>query len=295
MKKNKFMVAFATVTLTLLFLSCDDNSSDINDGTEDQSITALITLEASVEEVESVMDSYSYYAVSALEFDTAKTATSKTVILGNGCRDRSGFFSECANFQKETVDNTITITITFPEDCVDRNDNTISGTITVVKLISDTDKTRTITFSDFTINGHVINGTKTQEFTPENEEGNPQMSGTANISIETDQGTVTKVGTRLVVITSGGDTNTHWDDEKTITGSHTFTNAEGYSKVIEITTPLVKTAVCRFIGQGVKTYTKNEDTVSLDYGDGTCDNVATLTKSDGIVIEIALRKRRKKH
>ncbi len=285
------MVALATTALTLSLFSCDDTSSEMND-TENLSTTELITLEASVEEVEAVVDTYSFYAVSALEFDTSTGKTSKTT-LGDGVKDRSGFFASCANFSKETVDDTTTITISFPEDCEDRNGNTVSGTITIVKSISETDKSRIVTFTDFAVNGHVINGTKQHEYTTENASGNPQLSGTVDISVTTDEGTITKVGNRVIEITSGADTDTHFDDEKTITGSHTFTDAEGTSKVVEITTPLVKPAACKFITQGVKTYTEDDATMSLDYGDGTCDNIATFTDNNGISTEIELKKRRR--
>ncbi|NMH88846.1 hypothetical protein [Flavivirga algicola] len=296
MKKNKFMAAIAIATLTLFFISCNDNES-VSDNLETSSASEIVALEASVEEVESVADAYSLYAISALEFEsnvTGKSDSEKTV-PGKRCKDRSGFFPECTEFEEEIVGETVTITVSFPDDCVDRNGDVISGTITVVKSISDTDKTRTVTFSDFTINGHVINGTKTHEYTTENGDGNPQMSGSVDISVETEEGTITKVGTRVVVITSGGDTDIHIDDEKTITGSYTFTDAEGNTKAVEITTALVKPAACKYIAQGVKTYTKNGEVSTLDYGDGTCDNLATLTDADGAVTEIELKRKRRKH
>ncbi|WP_303316786.1 hypothetical protein Q4Q34_08250 [Flavivirga abyssicola] len=298
MKKNKFMIAMAIATLTLFFMSCNKDESVTEDTLVSDSTSELVALEASIESVESVADSYSLYAMSSLEFEsniaTGKSSSEKFPPRKN-CHDRSGFFPDCTVFEEETLDNTVTITVSFPEDCVDRNGDVISGTIIIVKSTSDIDKTRTVTFTNFTINGHVINGTKTHEFIAANGDGNPQISGSVDISVETDEGTVTKVGTRLVVITSGGDTDTHKDDEKTVTGSHTFTNAEGNAKVVEITIPLVKPAACKYIVQGVKTYTVNGETSSLDYGDGTCDNIGTLTEVDGTVTEIELKRKRRKH
>ncbi|AUP79627.1 hypothetical protein [Flavivirga eckloniae] len=297
MKKNKFMVAIATAALTLFFTSCNKDESVTDDALETGNVPELVALETSIEAVESTADSYSLYAMSSLDFESTTTGKSDSEKLPpeKRCHDRSGFFPDCTEFSKEVTDNTITITVSFPENCIDRNGDVISGTITIVKSISDTDRTRTATFTDFTINGHVINGTKTHEFTAANNDGNPQISGSVDISVETDEGTVTKVGTRLVVITSGGDTHTHADDEKTITGSHTFTDAEGNTRSVEITTPLVKPAACKYIVEGVKTYTKNGETSSLDYGDGTCDNVGTLTEADGTVTEIELKRKRRKH
>ncbi len=297
MKKNKFMAAMAIATLPLFFISCNDSEPVTDDSLELSDSSGAVALETSVEAVESVADAYSFYAISALEFVTDNTGKESTERNSppKRCKDRSGFFPECTEFSEETVDDIITITVSFPDDCVDRNGDVISGTITVVKSISDTDKSRTVTFNNFSINGHVINGTKAHEYLAENGDGNPQISGSIDISVETDEGTVTKVGSRLMVITSGGDTATHIDDERTITGSHTFTDTEGQAKVVEITTPLVKPEACKYIAQGVKTYTVSGEVSTLDYGDGTCDNMATLTEADGTVTEIELKRKRKKY
>ncbi|MDO5969371.1 hypothetical protein Q4Q35_06095 [Flavivirga aquimarina] len=288
MKKNKFIVVSAIVTITLGFLSCTEEAS--------QSLSAAeqVALEASVEEVESVIDAYSLYAVSSLEFEsTGKTSSGKTQ-LGKGCKDRSGFFPDCTVFEEVIEDDVTTITISFPDDCEDRNGDIISGTITIVKSSLDTDKSRSITFDAFTVNGYVVNGTKTHEYTAENENGNPQIEGSVNITIETDEGTITKVGTRLVEVTAGGDTDTHKDDEKTITGSYSFTDVEDNTKSVEITTALVKPAACKYIAEGIKEYTEADETSILDYGDGTCDNVATLTEADETVTEIELKRKRRR-
>ncbi|GAA3644058.1 hypothetical protein [Flavivirga jejuensis] len=294
MKKNKFNIAFAIVTITLGLFSCTDDTSQ----NQSTSAVELVTLEASVEEVESVVDTYSLYALSSLEFEsttdvTGKTSSGKTK-LGKGCKDRSGFFPDCAVFEEVTEGDVTTTTISFPDDCEDRNGDIISGTITIVKSTLDTDKSRTITFDVFTVNGYVTNGTKTHEYTAENENGNPQIEGSVNITIETDEGTITKAGTRLVEVTAGSDTDTHKDDEKTITGSYSFTDAEENTKTVEITTALIKPAACKYIAEGIKEYTEAGETSILDYGDGTCDNLATLTEADETVTEIELKRKRKR-
>lgn len=295
MKKNKSILIMAFASMTLCFLSCNDNESVSDDALQNLSIIEFVTLEASVEEVESVVDAYSLYALNSLEFEsTGKTGSGK-VHLGKGCRDRSGFFPDCTVFEEVIEDDVTTITISFPDDCEDGNGDIISGTITIVKSTLDTDRSRSITFDAFTVNGYVINGTKTHDYTAVNGNGNSQMEGSINITVETDEGTITKVGTRLVEVTAGGDTDTHSDDEKTITGSHALTDAEGNTKIVEITTALIKPAGCKYIAEGIKEYTENDITSVLDYGDGACDNIATLTEADGTVTEIELKRKRRKH
>lgn len=280
MKISKFLVAIAA-TASVTFVSCDnEDSSDTNEDALDNTITS-VSLEASTEAVESVVDDYVFYGGSYLDFGS---------LFGKGHHDRAGFFSSCAEMESETTDDITTITLTFPEDCEDRKGNILSGTITIVKSTSDTDRSRTVTFDDFTVNGYAVSGSKSGMYTAENANGNPELSSTVAISMETEEGTITKVGSKLVEITSGGDTDTHSDDEKTITGSHVFTNAEGDTFSVEITTALIKPADCRYIASGVKQYSKNGEVSTLDYGDGTCDAIGTLTEVDGTITEIELRR-----
>ena len=48
----------------------------------------------------------------------------------------------------ETIDDILTITITFTEDCVDRKGNTLGGMIVITKEMSDSSKSRTISFTE---------------------------------------------------------------------------------------------------------------------------------------------------
>lgn len=270
--------------LVIVFISCDKESAD----TDSLSLLEADTIsyELVIEGAESVIDDIALYSESA--FGAGETSK----ISGNGKRGRSGFFKACANIFSEELDGVKTTTITFDEGCEDRHGNVISGTITKVKTISGTNKEKTVTFEGFSINGFVINGTKDFVFNSSNGNGNREMTGSVNLSIETEKGTITKVGTRTVEITAGGNTDTCKDDEKTINGSAVYTNAAGESRSVEITTALVKPANCRYIASGVKEFTRDGNTAILEYGDGTCDKIATKTAADGTVTEIKLGKKR---
>jgi hypothetical protein len=66
-------------------------------------------------------------------------------------------------------------------------------------------------------------------------------------------------------------------------------NGKIFSKTI--TYPLTKTGACRFITEGTVTFARNgEKFAELDYGDGTCDDVATITK-DGETRQITIGRR----
>ena len=272
------------------FISCQND-------TVSEAITSEVAVssEAVIEEAESVLDDISLYSESSFGVDMSTSVTNKDVTSktdGTSKFGRSGFFRDCADILVSVDGNTITATITFTGDCLDNDGNVITGTITKVWSLTDTNAERTITIDNLSINGYIINGTKTYVFTSSNQNGNPEMTGAVNITVETDQGTFSKVGTRTVEITAGADTDSCYDDEKTITGSCVYTDVSGATFSVEITTPLVKPAECLYIASGIKEYTTTEGTTILDYGDGTCNNIATKTAPDSTVTEIELGRKR---
>lgn len=282
---------------SLLFLSVIGFVACEKDNTNADDLGLLqgdsISTEAVIEETESVLDDIVMYSESAFGVENVSSKSSSDKNAEINKHGRSGFFKDCAEITIEETDNTTTKTITFTGECEDRNGNIITGTITKVKSVLDDSKEKTVTIDDLSINGYVVNGTKTYMYIASNQNGNPEMNGSVDISVETEDGTKTKVGSRTVEITAGGDTDTWQDDEKTITGSFIYTNANEDTFSAEITTALVKPAECRYIVSGIKAYTKNQETTVLDYGDGTCDNIATKTTADGTVTEIRLGKKRK--
>ena len=93
-----------------------------------------------------------------------------------------------------------------------------------------------------------------------------------------------------------------WDREEnvtTLTGSATGVNRNGEAYRAEIVEEFVFARDC-WLGRvfipvsGVKTFTVEDQITTIDYGEGACDNLATVTK-DGVSEEIivSLRGRRR--
>lgn len=80
------------------------------------------------------------------------------------------------------------------------------------------------------------------------------------------------------------------DDEYAISGTASGVNRNGNEYVHEIISPLIVKMNCRWITWGIIEFTVNNQTSVLDYGDGTCDRIATLTVN-GNVYTINLRGR----
>jgi hypothetical protein len=74
-----------------------------------------------------------------------------------------------------------------------------------------------------------------------------------------------------------------YDDIFSIKGASKGINTKGttYSMVIDETNPLIVGNLCPYIQKGKLTITVNSKSVVIDYGDGSCDNLATAT-SGGI-------------
>ena len=69
------------------------------------------------------------------------------------------------------------------------------------------------------------------------------------------------------------------DDVFEITGNSNGSNSNGNSWSTDITQPLMRRFICQWREKGEITITRKSNTITavLDYGDGTCDNKATIT------------------
>ena len=96
-------------------------------------------------------------------------------------------------------------------------------------------------------------------------------------------------GTKNIVLVAGVDTPNLLDDVYSITGGHTVTNAAGNTRTSTITEALEKKVDCENIDKGkVKIQGPNHYAI-LDYGDGTCDRVATISIDGRVPRTILLR------
>ena len=281
-----------SLAMALSFVACDtqefDEALEDSNLAAESSLLSSVDLEASIEEADDVLDDIVIY--SGHFFGIGEVSE---LAKGGHRWGHSGYFRDCADIEVEKTENSVTVTIIFTGECEDENGNAITGVVTKTETYTEEGSENTITVADLSINGYVINGSKTFSWIMSNANGNPEMNGTVAISVETEEGTITKEGNKTVEITEGGDTDTWVDNVKTITGSFAYQGFER-SFSMEITTPLIKPAACKFIVSGVKTYTSGEEVTTLDYGDGSCDGFATLTLPDGTQEEVVLGKKCRK-
>jgi hypothetical protein len=88
---------------------------------------------------------------------------------------------------------------------------------------------------------------------------------------------------------AGFNTRNIWDDEVLITGTASGVTINGVAYTNTITTALHWTRACKFIVSGIiDIESEGKESIVLDFGSGSCDAVATVTKG-GETKEITLK------
>ncbi|MEX0315886.1 MAG: hypothetical protein AB3N18_17030 [Allomuricauda sp.] len=209
---------------------------------------------------------------------------------------RSDFLPDCVTITTVITDTTKEKTIDFGEGCELPNGNVLSGIINLsyAKDMDSATKTLELSLENFTFNGVAIEGSANILRERSNENENPQSTANASfVATWSDGDTASFEGTRIREWIEGYGSGFWGDNVFLITGKRTYVGREGNMFVKEIIEPLRREMACRFIVSGVLEITRNDNTASLDFGDGTCDAKGILTQPDGTEKEIFLRRFKK--
>jgi hypothetical protein len=174
-----------------------------------------------------------------------------------------------------------TITIDFGTGCTGPDGIHRKGKIIVVlsDTVSQTGATAAMTFDGYHVQGFKVEGsiTWTNTTTPNG------FSWTREINdgkITTPGGNYYWLheGIKYVTQTAGSGTPLNvLDDVYSITGEHTVTNPAGRSRTATVTEALEKKVICHNVSKGkIKIQGPNHFAI-VDFGDGTCDKVATIS------------------
>lgn len=205
----------------------------------------------------------------------------------------SNYLPECVTVSVVLTDTTKDVTIDFGEGCEMPNGNLLSGIIylSYAKDLYAASNTIALNLENFTFNGVSVEGSSNIVRVRSNENGNPQGTANANFTATWPDGaTASFTGTRTREWIEGFGTGFWGDNVFLITGKRTYVSRAGNEFIKEVTTPLRREMSCRFIVSGVLEITRLGNTVSLDFGDGTCDAKGTLTYPDGTEEEVFLRR-----
>ncbi|HEY3370996.1 MAG TPA: hypothetical protein VGK10_09125 [Prolixibacteraceae bacterium] len=185
----------------------------------------------------------------------------------------------------------IVITIEYGDSTATKNGRVISGTVKIeLSGKKGTDgSTRTISYIGCKIDSIGIEGTSSQTFNRDTTTTRT-MTLTSDITFTLADGTVLhRTGDSVREWIKGLDTPLDREDDMIqTTGSLHVVSSTGDTYVKLITEPLIEIEDCHHPVSGIVQYIQNDVLISeLNYGDGTCDNLAELT-TGGETIEIEL-------
>ena len=273
-------IAFVLTSLTVIFFSCEDS------GIDEMEVQSVGSLDITSEEtITSAMEDAD--VISDAGFDSFSDAG------GRGIRDE---ILDCAAVTHDTVNNVITID--YGEGCEGPRGRIRSGKIIVTYSGGRrfaVGAFREVTFEGFVIDSTQIEGTRTHRVTSVD-----TTSSTITTEIALEGGKVTfGDGTTATREASRTRVWNRTENTTTVNGSARGVNREGVAYTMDIVEELVFARDCWF-GRvfvpisGVKVFTTADQEVTIDYGDGECDNIATVTNgSETEEIVLSLRGRRR--
>jgi len=263
-----FMLVFALVSL--IFSGCKKDTSD-NDVTSAK---------------DDALAQQTFDNINQISDEAYSTKASLTKAGG-------GILSACATLTLDTVSVPHILTIDFgTTNCLCNDYKYRRGTITIsfIGHYRDSGSVHSTTFNNYFVNNNQVTGTRTRINNGKDTAGNYTISYTANISIilANNAGTISWTTSLNTEWISGYNTFTWLDDVYLITGSSSGSRLNGTTYTKTITSALKKEMSCPYIESGtVEIVRSNKPTITIDFGDGTCDALATATMN-GITYNITL-------
>ena len=279
MKTKNIMKCFmVAATMSVIFTAC--KKKDTTPAVVDSDTSGA---------AENALSEGTFNDVSNISDQAAAGNLSSYLAVNNGSgSEQRGLLSVCATVTRDTTVVPHTITVNFgTTPCLCADGRFRSGIITISYSghYYDIGATIAITFTNYKVNGNLVNGTHSIVNNGPNINGHPVYTIDVNGTIvkANNGGTITWMSHRVREWTAGYTTTTglgHFlDDVYSITGSSSGSNSNGSSYSATILSPLMVHLNCFWIESGVlQLVPSGKPTRTIDFGpDGTCDNHATVT------------------
>ena len=281
-------ILFASVAL----VSCQKESS-LNNPTISEDEAVAVTQENTAADAE--YDDVAEIGLSAgadLEADASDNGIATQSVSGDGLGFRPNLFEDlqfkigpCTKIEVLPNDSTFpkTIIINYGDGCICRDGKFRKGAIVLhfTGPIRRAGSVLTITFRGYYVNRVHIEGTKIIK--------NLSEEGVQKYATRVENGKVTwpngrgftYEGAKVVTQVRGMDTRTIRDDVYSIEGRNKTVYANGTTVNKNTETPLIKPVACAWIVKGVLKVKINDRVLFIDFGNGDCDNKATLKWAGG--------------
>lgn len=288
--KTKILL-FVSLLSVIFFIGCSTNESTDVSATSQTITTDDVTANS---EIDATVDDISIIAEDQFSVQQSAMARTSGVV--------KSILPLCATVTTVLTGDTYTKTIDFGTDgCPLPNGNIVKGKIIISfsKNFTTPSKTISYTLVGFYHNGKLIEGTRTITHELKSTDllatVHPVTTHSVDMKITYADGKIyTRIGTRVREMVEGFDTIGNWEDNVfKVWGYHitTFPNGAKYTCTTQKTQALLIKMSCKmpFPVSGIIEITKNDGKAVLDYGNGDCDKLATMTVN-GVTKEIVLRK-----
>jgi hypothetical protein len=261
--KLSFILFIATGIIAMVS-SCKKEEADPQFNTEFSQEDAL---------AEGIFDNVSNIADEAydLSVNNLKSTEETTVIIG-----------PCANISLDTTVTPRELIIDFGEvNCLCNDGRYRRGKIIVsfTGFYRQVGTVITTTFDEYHVNDNKVEGTKVVTNMGPNDDGHPYftVNVTGVIHRALNGGTLSWNAQKVRTWVQGYNTWLIWDDIYMITGEAEGIRASGQTWEREVINPLEKKLNCKWIVSGtVEIRPEGQPTRVLDYGNGNCNNIATV-------------------
>ena len=202
-------------------------------------------------------------------------------------------FPPCATVSVNNDQFPKTITINYEEGCTGRMGMEKKGIITIymTDTILNAGAEYTVTYDNLVMGKRNISKTATFKNEGQNDAGNWvisfEMVSTTTFEHNGESYTIVRELSGEKEWMQGFDTPEVADDIFLLSGSGSITVNEVLKFQKTITEPLLIDRSCRFPLSGIIEIVRGDETMTIDFGTGECDNIAQVTK-DGVTEEIEL-------
>ena len=265
----------------ILFASCTKDNNDLANAFTTEDLQTNAKLDQVANDLSDIIDDQYF----------TENPAGKTI-----APTESNLLPPCVTVTRTFTSTTWTRTINFgTTGCAMPNGAILRGIIRVSGVLpyTTTNYVITYTFDGFHYNDFLVQGnrTVTRSLGTSTYQVNthPICVMDMNMTFTNSRGIFTRVGTRTRECIEGYTTAIWTDNVYVITGNWTttFPNGNVHSNAISNTTPLRVRLNCDYrVVSGVVNITRPNHTAVLDYGAGTCDNLATISIDGGTPVTI---------
>jgi len=277
-----FKAIFNTVTLSLMviiwFNSCTDSEEQIESDNSIQE-TLEIGLSAEIDQVDNILGDLVIDAYEAQD---------------NNDNDRAVYdaaIPECVTIEIVAQKNFREVTLDFGNEGCIVNGHLLRGQIIFDYTRNPEAQQIMINYNlvDFYFDAKNVIASRSILRELSNENGNPQFTHTLDVTVIWPNGLqASREGMRVREWVEGFGTGTFSDNVFGITGKWTANFVNGNTHAYEVQTALRREIGCPFLVSGSFSVERTNFGGLFDYGDGSCDELATFTFNNGQVIDISL-------